>query len=83
MDTDSTAARWMSGDKSDRRHLPRHLRDPDRASQLIRRFAADDDAAEIAQRAVDDKPGLLHAHPDRLRRRHRLQISDPPAPSTG
>src|SRR5580704_5341920 len=55
-------------------HLARHLGNPDRAAELVGRLAADDDAADIAERAVDDEPGLLHAHPHRLRRRHRLEF---------
>src|SRR5580704_16910145 len=62
------------GDEARGRHLARHLRDPDRAAELIGGLAADDNAADIAQRAVDDEPGLLHAHPCRLWRRHRLEF---------
>src|SRR5580693_9088020 len=61
-------------DKAGGRHLAGHLGNPDRAAELVGRLAADDDAADIAERAVDDEPGLLHAHPNRLRRRHRLEF---------
>ena len=55
-----------------RRDLPGNLRDPDRAAELVGGFAADEHAADIGERAVDDEPGFLDAQPDRLRRRDRL-----------
>ena len=51
----------MSGDEAEARHLSGHLRDANRATELICRFAADDDAADIAERPVDHGPGFLNA----------------------
>ncbi len=46
--------------------LPDDVRDTDRTAQLIRRFMTDDDAADIAQRLIDNLPSLLES-PSKLR----------------
>src|ERR1700733_2577506 len=62
------------GDKADRGNLPRYLRDPNRPAKLVGRLAADNDATNVRQRPIDDEPGFLRAHPNRLRRRYRLKF---------
>ena len=60
--------------ETEARHLPRHLCDADRAAQLVGRLTAGDDAADIAERAVDDRPGLLDRQHNSLWRSHRMQF---------
>src|SRR5271167_548793 len=60
--------------KTDGRDLPRDLGDSNRSTELIGGFAADDDAADIAQRPVDHEPCFLSAEPDRLSRGNRLEF---------
>src|SRR5271156_4740249 len=60
--------------KTETRNLPRHLRDADRAALLVGRFATGDDAAYVTQRAVDDRPGLLNAQPNRFERCNRVKF---------
>src|SRR5579863_3074248 len=54
--------------------MPRHLRDPNRTTKLISRFAPNYDPADISQRLVDDVPRFLNAEPDGLKRTHRLRL---------
>src|SRR5947209_18331646 len=65
------------GRKADGRDLPRNLGDPDGPAELIGGFAADNNAADIAERAVDDEPSFLPAKPNRLGRRNRLVLYVP------
>ena len=64
----------MSAHEAGGRNLAGDLRDADRPAELVGRFPADDDAADIGERAVDHEPGLLHAELDRGR-------ADRPAPA--
>src|SRR6476659_5046523 len=61
-------------DEAHRRHLSRHLRDADRAAELVCGLAPDDNAADVAQRPFDHEPCFLNAHPDGPGRRNRLQL---------
>ena len=56
------------GGKADGRDLPRNLSDPDWAAELVSGLAANNNAADIAKRAVDDEPSFLPAKPNRLGR---------------
>src|SRR5688572_18878933 len=58
-------------DKADERRDPAHcgdlpgdLSDPDRARQLVRRLAPDDQLAEIIERPLDHVPSLMDADPE-------------------
>src|ERR1700722_14780377 len=62
------------GDEAHRRHLSRYLRYPDRSAELVGRFTADNDATDIGERSIDDEPCFLRSHPNRLRRRYRLEF---------
>ena len=73
----------MQRHEADARHLPGHLRDPDRPAELIGRFPAGDDAADIGHGPLDDEPGFLDAELDGGERIDRLRSARPPAPSTG
>ena len=53
--------------KTDGGDLTRNLGDPQRAADLVGRFAPGEDAADIGQRPVDHEPGFLDAEPERGR----------------
>src|SRR5215469_6489168 len=62
------------GGKADGCDLSRNLGDSNRSAELIGGFAADDDAADIAQRPVDHEPCFLSAEPNGLSRGNWLVI---------
>src|SRR5262249_30561914 len=61
-------------DEAEARHLTRHLSDTNGPTQLVRRLAASDHAADITERALNDRPSLPDRKHDRLRRRHRMKL---------
>ena len=60
--------------KTETRHLSRHLGDPDRTAQLVRGFAAGDYAADVGERPINDRPGLLRREPNGLRGCNRVKL---------
>src|SRR5690606_9148641 len=64
--------------KSEARHLPRRLGDPDRAADLVGAHAAGENVAEIAERTADDVAGLADTLAHRLERRERLEAEIAP-----
>src|SRR4051794_15317971 len=55
-----------AGGAAEGRDLARYLRDADRSRELVRRFAADDEAPDISEGPLDDVPGLHRAEADRV-----------------
>src|SRR3954466_8053696 len=62
------------GGESRGRDLARHLSDSNRPAELVRRFPAGNDAAEIGHRTVDHEPGFLEPKRDRLEWPDRLEL---------